>query len=182
VKTKDQIDLAAARAEVQRVRDALLFAMFGEPLDDEERAIFLGRKMLRQLTQEQKDSLRIGMTKLLKPFERIMSFESGSPELFESIAELMRGAFLVGALTTRNAEKILQVNQAGLARQARARAPKEIALRAAIDAEYRPRTECRPTKEASAMLDSVNRRLAADGFDPVNVDVVRRRLEKLPRS
>src|SRR5271170_6754619 len=90
VKAKDQI----ARTEAQRVRDALLLVAFGEP-DDDERAVFLGRRAKGLLTQEQKESLRKGVSKLSKPFEILMSFDGENPELFESVAELMQGAFLI---------------------------------------------------------------------------------------
>ena len=49
---------------------------------------------------------------------------------------------------------------------------------AAIEAELGTSSILRPYKEAEAMLEAVNRRLGAEDFSPVKVDVVRRRLEK----
>jgi hypothetical protein len=67
--------------------------------------------------------------------------------------------------------------QAKAAREKRAASPREIALIAAIEAELAP-SILRPSKEAEAILDAVNLRLGANGFAPVKVDVVRRRLER----
>ena len=180
--TQTKAKMSAARAEVQRVRDFMEYS---------------GRVVLQTardlLTPGQVESLHLGMRKIFGPFDKLMSF--GDPnvicaargdvaDLFESVAELMQGAFLIGALTTRNvaAEKILQVDQAARAREARAQTPKEVALRAAIEAERDAGPVRKPTKEAGRILSPVNYRLQEAGFDPVKVDVIRRRLEKLPRS
>jgi hypothetical protein len=75
--------------------------------------------------------------------------------------------------------------QTAYARSERAGSPEEIALRAAIKAERGKGPVARPTKEATAILLDVNKRLRAGGFDEVKLDKVRRRLEDrkiFPRS
>jgi hypothetical protein len=84
-----------------------------------------------------------------------------------------------------NRHQLILSKQAEAARKNRAASPQEVALIAAIEAERGTTPVRRPNKEADAILDGVNRRLAAEGFATVKVDVVRRRLEKRknePRS
>jgi hypothetical protein len=82
------------------------------------------------------------------------------------------------ALNSPTALHFTRAEQAKAARARRSASPKERALNSAIDAELGGATVSRPTKEADAMLDAVNRRLSESGFEPVKLDVVRRRLEK----
>ena len=70
--------------------------------------------------------------------------------------------------------------QAEAARKKRAASPRAMALMAAIEAELGASPIRRPYKEAGAMVDAVNRRLAADGFAEVSVDAVWRQLKKRP--
>jgi hypothetical protein len=77
-----------------------------------------------------------------------------------------------------NAHRFILSKQAEAARKSRAANPREVALIAAIKAERGTTPILRPNKEADAILDGVNRRLEAAGFEQVKVDVVRRRLEK----
>ena len=77
-----------------------------------------------------------------------------------------------------NAHRFILTKQAEAARKNCAASPREIALIAAIEAERGTTPILRPNKEADAILDGVNRRLEAAGFEQVKVDVVRRRLEK----
>jgi hypothetical protein len=59
-------------------------------------------------------------------------------------------------------------------------APREAALMAAIIAARGNGAAAQPTKEAGAILSDVNKRLRADGFEEVKIDVIRRRLQKFP--
>lgn len=107
---------------------------------------------------------------------------------FGQLYELMRAAFLIGAhgAITESArdffspriEKDVKNKQAALARLERSKKPAEIALKKAIFDIRGSGPAERPAKEAEAILDEVNRRLEGAGFGAVNVDVVRRRLEK----
>jgi hypothetical protein len=76
-----------------------------------------------------------------------------------------------------NAHHFTLSKQAKSAREKRAASPKEVALITAIELELGASSILRPTKEAEAILDAVNRRLESAGFATVKVDVVRRRLE-----
>ena len=78
--------------------------------------------------------------------------------------------------------KIFRHSQAGIARRRRAQSAEELALNAAIQKARGEGPVERPWKEADASLDQVNAFLREAGFAPVKVDVVRRRLEKFPRS
>jgi len=80
------------------------------------------------------------------------------------------------------AVKESMIKQAAKARDARANSPDAKALIEAIKAERGDGPVAKPTKEAAAILDGVNGRLEQQGLEPVKVDVVRRRLEKFPRS
>jgi len=96
----------------------------------------------------------------------------------------MEAVFDIGAcaMTTSSAERFGKEAQAQLARETRARKPEEIALREVIDA-VRGKGPCpKPSKEAGYILVVVNERLRAKGLVDVSVDVIRRRLEKFPRS
>ncbi|MFO1125099.1 MAG: hypothetical protein U1E25_07345 [Methylocystis sp.] len=83
---------------------------------------------------------------------------------------------------TKRFVKNFRAQQAAVGRRARSQKPEELALMAAIGKSRGNGHVAKPTKEASAILDQVNKDLVDAGFKPVKVDVVRRRLEKFPRS
>lgn len=59
---------------------------------------------------------------------------------------------------------------------------REQALMAAIHAEMESTACKRSYKEATAIREAVNRRLSAEGYEPVSVDVIARRIKKIPRT
>ena len=67
-------------------------------------------------------------------------------------------------------------------RAKRAEAPSEQALRAAISKFHGVKRPRKPNKIAAAILEQVNAELKFSGFPAVKIDVIRRRLEKLPHS
>jgi len=105
----------------------------------------------------------------------------------DSLLQLLSAERVIAVMTSISAthRSAVKSKSIGDARQAKEMAakPAEAALHAAIIAErghVRPVGPC--WTEANAILADVNKRLKALGFDPVKVDVVRRRLEKFPRS
>ena len=81
-------------------------------------------------------------------------------------------------VSSPNAGRYAQVQQAKTARAKRSERPEEQALQRAIEAELCGRAVVRPNKEAEAMLNRVNESLSQEGFAPVKRGVIRRRLEK----
>jgi hypothetical protein len=67
-------------------------------------------------------------------------------------------------------------------RAAKDNKPGRIALRKAVRAEQGNRPINGSWTEANAILESVNSRLGKEGFEPVNVDSVRRVLAALLKS
>jgi hypothetical protein len=79
-------------------------------------------------------------------------------------------------------QKDLADRQAASMRYKRRTAPEKIALHKAIES-MRGDGPCEhPYKEADRILGLVNENLESQGYKPVKVDVVYRRLHKFPRS
>lgn len=113
-----------------------------------------------------------------------ISLQRGTVQGLRSfVVATIEAAFTIGATVgiSESTKWVLKARQAEIARKARAAKPQEIALGEIISSELGNRSVPRPAKEAAAILDSVNARLGAAGFPPVSVDVVYRRLKKIPR-
>jgi hypothetical protein len=81
-------------------------------------------------------------------------------------------------VSSPNARRYSQGQQAKTARAKRSQQPEEQALQRVIEAELCGRAVARPNKEAEAMFTRVNEALSQEGFAPVKKGVIRRRLEK----
>lgn len=131
--------------------------------------------------------MRAGMMDELQQLERLFALtlnSVASEAASQLISKLMLRAHCIGvaAVHSPEAKQWRGAVQAMEARDSRERKPERIALRDAIEAEHVVGPVNRPSKEAAAILDGVNRRLQHAGFEPVKVDRVRRELEKFPRS
>jgi hypothetical protein len=98
--------------------------------------------------------------------------------LFRLMANLI--SVSTSAHHTPEAQEHFAKLRAAAMRDIKRKAPKEVALLAAIIAERGNGAAAQPKKEAGAILSDVNKRLRADGFEEVKIDVIRRRLQKFP--
>ena len=104
--------------------------------------------------------------------------------IFKYLAILMTHGFSIGqsSLAIPQIQKHLRDLQAASMRHKRSTAPEKIALLNAIK-DIRGDGPCEhPWKEAVSILGLVNENLESQGYKPVKVDVVYRRLQKFPRS
>jgi hypothetical protein len=139
------------------------------------------------------DKERIASTaaKLRRDFDQfscVLKFISTNPNTvdlaFGVLTHLMADMVFIGTFRyeTPQAEKRFAKLQAAVMRDIKRKqnAPQEAALMAAIIAERGNGPAAQPKKEAGAILSDVNKRLRADGFEEVKIDVIRRRLQKFP--
>jgi hypothetical protein len=99
-------------------------------------------------------------------------------ERLNLIVQVIFAIDTVTKLSTSAVENYLQPRrQAAHARAKRRENPREIALVEAIEREVGAGHSAQPWKDAASILDGVNGRLKSLKFDPVKVDVIRRRLE-----
>ena len=97
---------------------------------------------------------------------------------YEKLWELLSAVFVGGSrgTVTDSGKNYFDNVKTQKMRDARASAPEEVALRAAIEAERWPGQIEHTWKEASAIRAAVNKRLKSGGFDPVKVGKILRRL------
>ena len=131
--------------------------------------------------EEALDRLRPSFDELAKWFIDPMRETSPSRAMYgyEKLWALLGAVFVGGSGgTVTDSGEIYFINyvKTQKMRDARASAPEKVALRAAIEAERRPGQFMHTWKEASAIRNAVNKRLKSDGFDPVKVGKILRRL------
>ncbi|HEY4848003.1 MAG TPA: hypothetical protein VIH87_09485 [Methylocella sp.] len=142
----------------------------------------------RVLTPENKRELEKALDRLRPSFDDLAKWfidpmRETSPSRamygYEKLWALLAAVFVGGSRgTITDSGEIYFINyvKTQKMRDARASAPAEVALRAAIEAERRPGQIEHPWKEASAIRDAVNKRLKSDGFGPVKVGKILLRL------
>ena len=142
----------------------------------------------RVLTPENKRELEKALDRLRPSFDELAKWfidpmRETSPSRaiygYEKLWRLLGAVFVGGSRgTVTDSGEIYFINyvKTQKMRDARASAPAEVALRAAIEAERRPGQIEHPWKEASAIRDAVNKRLKSDGFGPVKVGKILLRL------
>jgi len=102
----------------------------------------------------------------------------------EAIQQIIRGAFLIGACATYTdsqkafVRRMKDYELTDKMRTAKANTDEKKALEEAISAERGNGPIYRPSKEAAAILDAVNKRLESGNYPPVKVDKIYRRLKK----
>ena len=134
------------------------------------------------LTDEDRKAIEDGVRTLKQGFSLLNSTD---PNFVRYGAwRIMFGAAAIASRATvaGSVKKSVATEHTQKMRDARTNSPEKKALREAIVAERGDGPVDRPTKEAGAILDRVNARLESAGFPPVKIDVVRRQLEKFPRS
>ena len=191
------------RLEVGRPRDPETAARAFINTMEEMAKLALSPAAAKVLTAEDREKIEYGQRHLRWAFDELSKWffdprrdlkPADQEHGYRVLHQLMCAVFLIGERTTvtESAKNVFRpaiesearVTQASLARQRRASSPKEKALRAAIEAERGAGPVAHPTKEAVRIHDGVNRRLGLHDqrLGEVSVDVIRRRLEKFPRS
>jgi cobalamin biosynthesis protein CobT len=120
------------------------------------------KKTIDNMVEGSDDVMRL----ILNDNKMLALFNAAVPEMFG-----MR-------VSSPNARRYSQGQQAKTARAKRSQQPEEQALQRVIEAELCGRAVARPNKEAEAMFTRVNEALSQEGFAPVKKGVIRRRLEK----
>ncbi len=102
----------------------------------------------------------------------------------DALVRLLRAEQIISVMTgvSETHKKHTEKTSTENARKKRAASNRETALIDAIIEEHGNKKCERPSKEAGAILEAVNKRLKLNKFPAVKVDVIRRRLEKFPRS
>ena len=102
----------------------------------------------------------------------------------DALVRLLRAEQIIAVMTgvSETHKKHTEKTSAENARKKRAASNQETTLIDAIIEEHGNKKCERPSKEAGAILKAVNERLKLKKFPAVKVDVIRRRLEKFPRS
>ena len=142
----------------------------------------------RELIETAATDLEVGFRAMKFTIDTAFASDSRKRQAaYQVIAKLMLDVFMIGGASTLTpeAKTFLHRMKAFGMRASRSKkqseSPEEIALWDAIREErgHLDGPSDKPNKEADAILNSVNDKLKAKGFEPVHVDKIRRRLEKL---
>lgn len=176
---KQRLEAAEKECAIRRNELKEIYEFLVEFVPDAAESSVLEQKDKELLLKNQ-----AGLSKTLCQLDTMLESIS-SPDRRNGICYLMTEAIWAANVLGRFSPpikaivKMEKIQGAQHMRNVRANSKAERALWSAVVSEAREGMIARPSKEASAIIDGVNKILKEAGHAPVKLDVVRRRLEKV---